>query len=121
MYQVFNANNSKLAQSSFDYIIACNWSAFAIDLNESTLVNQVSNRFQVDRPPCNVRFTNTEHVDSSLIQFDEYAIVDLTKSEELKNLLDFRGNLIDTSNSDDKGKFGLRWDIVITFLLGLTG
>merc|ERR1712180_335815 len=43
VHQVFNANNSKLAQSSFDYIIACNWGAFAIDLNESTLVNQVSN------------------------------------------------------------------------------
>merc|ERR1719367_1701351 len=33
VHQVFNANDSKLAQSSFDYIIACNWSAFAIDLN----------------------------------------------------------------------------------------
>jgi hypothetical protein len=39
MYQVFYANNSKFAKSSFNYIIACDWSTLAINLDESSFVD----------------------------------------------------------------------------------
>ena len=37
--------------------------------------------------------TDAEHVDGSLVQLDEHAVVDLPQTEQLQNLLDLGGHL----------------------------
>ena len=37
--------------------------------------------------------TDAEHVDGSLVQLDEHAVVDLPQTEQLQNLLHLRGHL----------------------------
>ena len=49
-------------------------------------------------PPGNVRINKTQQVEGCLVQANKHAIVDLAKSEELKNLADLRAHTIDTAS-----------------------
>lgn len=44
-----------------------NWMQEHTNLNESSFINQFTNRFQVWITPCNVRFSNAEHIDCSFV------------------------------------------------------
>lgn len=47
-------------------------------------------------PPGDVRLSNPEHVDGSLVQLDEHTIEDLAQTEQLQNFADLRADTIDT-------------------------
>jgi len=64
--------------------------------------------------------TDSQHVDSCLVQLDEHAIVDLPQSEQLQNLLDLWANLVDTPNSHDESQLRVSRDVKVASLLGLT-
>jgi len=64
--------------------------------------------------------TDSEHVLGGLVDLDEDSVVDLPQSEQLKNLLDLGGHLVDTTDPHDKDKLGLSGDIVVSLLLGIT-
>jgi len=64
--------------------------------------------------------TDLEHVLGGLVDLDEDSVVDLPQSEQLKNLLDLGGHLVDTTDPHDKDELGLSGDIVVSLLLGIT-
>ena len=64
--------------------------------------------------------TDSEHVLSGLVNLDEDSVVDLPQPEELEDLLDLGGHLVDTADSHDKGELGLSCHVVVALLLGIT-
>merc|ERR1712018_111474 len=108
-------------QSRFDKVVGGDGCPLTINLKVSTLVNELPNWLQVWYSPSDVRFANSKHIDGGLVQFDENTIVDLSEAEKLQNLADLWGDLVDTTNTHDKGQFGLGWDVEVASLLGLTG
>ena len=49
-------------------------------------------------PPCDVGVGNAEHVQRSLVQLEEDAIVDLPQAEQLHHLAGTRVHAVDTAN-----------------------
>lgn len=47
-------------------------------------------------PPGDVRLSNPEHVDGSLVQLDEHTIEDLAQTEQLQNFADLGADTVDT-------------------------
>ena len=64
--------------------------------------------------------TDSEHVLGGLVDLDEDSVVDLPQSEQLKNLLDLGGHLVDTADPHDEDELGLSGNIVVSLLLGIT-
>lgn len=54
-----------------------------------------------------VFFYLAKHVDGCLVKLDENAVVDLTKTQQLQDLLRGRIDTIDTTNAHHKGQLGL--------------
>ena len=63
--------------------------------------------------------TDTEHVLGGLVDLDEHAVVDLPQSQQLEDLLDLGGHLVDTADPHDEGELGLGGDVVVAVLLGI--
>ena len=53
-------------------------------------------------PPSNVRLSNPQHVDGSLVQLDEHAVEDLAKTEELEDFADLGADSVDTGSTRQK-------------------
>lgn len=85
-----------LAHFTFNNKVIGDGHTLTVVLDETAFVDQFADRFQVGVTPGNVGFGNTQHVDGSLVQFDEDTIVDLTQAEQLQNLAYLRGNLVNT-------------------------
>merc|ERR1719414_108523 len=117
---VFHTDDTELAQRLFDHVVGSDGFTVTIDLDMSPLVNQLTNRLQVWASPGYVWLTDSKHVQGGLVQFDKNAIVDLSQSEQLQNLLDLGCNLVDTTNPHDKGKLSITWDVVVSILSSLT-
>lgn len=68
------------------------------DQNENIFILQLKLYLAIRKalPPSNVRFSNPEHVDGSLVQLDKHAIEDLAQTEKLQNFADFGADTIDT-------------------------
>ena len=65
--------------------------------------------------------TNPQHVDGGLVQFDENTIVDLSETEKLQNFANLGGDLVDTTDTHDKGQLGFGSDVEVASFLGFTG
>merc|ERR1740128_1566621 len=81
------------------------------------LVDEVTDRLEVGASVGDVGLTDSEHVLGGLVDLDEDSVVDLPQSEQLKNLLDLGGHLVDTTDPHDKDKLGLI-SLLILVLLG---
>jgi len=66
-----------------DDAVVSDGDALLVDLGISSLVDQLTDGFEVRVTISNVRLYPTEEVDGAAIQFDENAIVDLAEAEEL--------------------------------------
>lgn len=73
-------------------------------LDITTFVDEFANWFQVRVSPCNVWFSDTQHVDGGFVQFDENTIVDLAQTEQLQNLTHFWCDFVDTEMQKQKQK-----------------
>merc|ERR1719340_605687 len=65
-------------------------------------------------------FTNPQHVNGGLVQLDENTIVDLSETEELQNFANLGSDLVDTTDTHDKGQLGFSADVEVARFLGLT-
>mmetsp|Transcript_25127 Transcript_25127/g.37179 ORF Transcript_25127/g.37179 Transcript_25127/m.37179 type:complete len:223 (-) Transcript_25127:51-719(-) len=91
-----------------------------IDLSKSTLVHELLNGGTGRDSISYIRLDKTKHADSSLVQSNKGSIVDLTKTEELHNLLGLGVDSDDTANTNDKSNLGLGRDVESSSGLGLT-
>jgi hypothetical protein len=93
--------------------------ALLVDLSESTLVDKLLDGGTGRVSVCDVRFDQSEHSDGGFVQLNESTVVDLTKTEELHDLLGLGGNSDDTANTDDQTQFGFGRDEKSAVDLGL--
>ena len=60
----------------------------------------------------NMLTADPEHGDGGLVELDEDSVVDLAQSEELEDLLDLGGDLVDAPDAHHEGQLRLGRDIV---------
>merc|ERR1712019_179312 len=117
--QILNTDDSHLAQLVLDDVVGGDWSSVSVNLDKSTLVDEIANSLQVGAPVGDVGLADPEHVGGGLVHLDEDSVVDLPQSEELEHLLDLGGDLVDTTDPHDEDQLGLSGDVVVTVLLGI--
>jgi len=92
--------------------------AGSVDLSISALVDKLSHVGTGGVAIGDVRLNNTEHVDSGLVKLDKHAVVELTESQELHDLLALGGELVDTSGSDNESNLGFSGNVDLSSSLG---
>ena len=93
--QVLHAGDAVLAEGFLNLAVAAETDALTLDAPEATLVAQHADGLQVRVAPGDVGLDLLEHVERSLVEADESAVVDLSQAEELENLTALRGNTED--------------------------
>jgi len=116
--EVFNADDVKFAEVVFDDLVVSDWDALVVHLSISSLEHQFLDALQVGVSPGNVRLDKSEHVKGRLVQLDEDAVVDLTKTQKLESFLHLGADLVDTTDTDDESKFGLGWNVEVVLGFG---
>merc|ERR1719437_318455 len=113
-------DSGAVSESLGDDLVGGNGDALLVDLSESTLVHKLldggSGRVSVSH----VWFDQSEHTNGGFVQLHKSGVVELTKTEELHNLLGLGGDSDNTANSDDQSQFWLSRNKETTFGLGLT-
>jgi len=121
MNEIFNTDDSSAAKNLLNEFVRDDGFTTEIVLGKTALVDQLTDTLQIWVTPGDVGLANTQHVDSGLIQLDKDAVVDLSQSEELKGFAYLRVDLVDTTNTHDKGQLGLCLNVVIALVSCLTG
>lgn len=131
--QIFNANDTLVAEHLLDHGVIRERNALLVHLTVATLVDELSNALQVRVTEHDVRLNLAKLVESRLVRLHEDAVVDLTEAKELENLLRLRVDVVQTTEAHDKDELVLRFDVEATlgtrftleahevgFLLGVT-
>ncbi len=90
------------------------------DLSEAALVDKLLRGLEVGVSVCDERLDKAKHLGGSGVDTHEDTVVDLSKTEQLKDLLDLGGNIQDTSDTNDKNKLLLVANEDLAFTLGNT-
>jgi hypothetical protein len=93
---ILNAENAVFAQSLFNDAVVSDGQALAVNLGEATLVNQFADSLEVGSTISDVRLNELQHLESGAVQLNEHTVEDLTKTQQLQDLLDLRADLVDT-------------------------
>ena len=116
---VFNTDDILLAKRSANHRVVGDGLSLLVDIDETTFVHKFLDCLQVGVTISDEWFDQTKHLDGSLVQTDEHAIVDLTKTEKLKNLSGLGVNTVDTANTDHEGNLGFGFTVEVSSFLGL--
>jgi hypothetical protein len=95
--QVLHTYNAVFAETVLDKLVVGKRDALLVDLAVTALVDELTDRLQVGIAIGNVGVDNGEHLRCSLREADENTIVNLEKTEELKDLARFRSDLVNTT------------------------
>jgi len=110
-------NVVSVAQLALDDEVVGDRNATSSVLDESTFVEQITSCLQRWIAIGDVRLGDTQHVERSLVKLDKCGVVDLTQAEKLKDLLDLRCDLVDTTDADNEGNLRSLWNVDISSLL----
>ena len=102
MDHVLNTVQTELSKTSGDNVVGGKGDTLATDLAVSSLVDELSGR--------NVGLDQSKHVDGGGVDLDENAVVDLSQSEQAKDLHNLRGASNDTANAHHENNLPLRRD-----------
>ena len=119
MNEVFDTDNTVLAKGLFNDSIVMDRDTLLLNLGISTLVDQFTNGLQVGGTVSDIGLNELEHFRGSLVQADKDTIVDLQQTQELKHLTRLGGNVVDTTDTDNKDQLFLGRNIVVTVGFGL--
>jgi len=95
MNQILHALDSIFPQRSYDQSIIRQRNTRAFDFTVSTLVDKTVDGLEIGFAISDVGFNNMKHFLSGFGKFDEDAVVDLEKPEELQYFSGFRSSLVD--------------------------
>jgi len=116
--KVLNAGNTLLAESSLNNGVVIDSGTGPVDLTVATLVDKLADGVTSGVAVSHVRLDHADHVDGSTVELHEDAVMELTKTKELHNLLLLGWQLVDTSGTDNERNLGLGLDVEVAGLLG---
>jgi hypothetical protein len=116
--QILNADDTVLAEVGLNKSVIGKSNTLLGDLSISTLVNELADGLEVGVSVGNPWLDNLQHLKGGLGHANEDTIVDLEKTEELKDLARLWCNLVDTLDTDNEDQLLLGWDVEGTLLLG---
>jgi len=116
---VLDGEDTVFAKVLFNDLVRRKSNSLLVDLSVSTLVDEFSDGLQVGLTVSDVGLNSEKHLRSSLGDLDEDTVVDLEKTEELKDLARLRGNVVDTLDTHDEVNLGLSGDVEVSVSLGL--
>jgi len=106
-------------ESTLNEGVVSDGNTLLVELEESTLVDELADGLKVGVTISNVRFNETKHVNGGLVELYKHTVVDLTEAEELQDLAGLWGNGVDTADANNKGQLSLGRHIKVTGSLGL--
>jgi len=118
--QVFDANDVVLSENLFNDLVRSDRDSLLVDLSVSSLIDQLRDGVSSGVSESNIRLDLLDHVKSSSVNSDEDSVVDLSKSEQLKDLFGLRSHIVDTSDSDHKDASRFSGDVERTGSSGLS-
>ncbi len=95
-------------------LYASDFDALLVHLTVTTLVDELSNALQVRVTKHDVRFHLAELVERRLVRLHEDTVVDLAQTQELKNLLRLRVDVVKTAEAHHEDELILGFDIETT-------
>ena len=107
---VLDAVQAELVKTSSDNVVGGKGNALSTDLAVSSLVDELSGGLKVGVSVGNVGLDQSEHVDGGGVDLDENTVVDLSQSEQTKDLDDLGGASNDTADTDNKHDLSLGGD-----------
>ena len=97
--QVLHAHDAIFAQVGLNERIVGQRDPLLLDLPIATFVDQLTDGLEVRIAVGDIRFNDLEHLQSGLGEANKDAIVDLQKTQKLKDFTRLRCNLVDTTQS----------------------
>ena len=94
--EVLYASEADLAESSLNNGVVSKRNSLAIDLAISSLVDKLSDQTLSRVAVGNVGLNSSDHVPGSLVESNEHSIVELSQSQELKDLFAGGVKLVNT-------------------------
>jgi hypothetical protein len=107
---VLNAGDTELAEVGLDELVVGDGQTLLVDLSVTALVDKLADGLQVGVSVSDERLDDLQHLAGCLGKPDEDTVVDLEKTEELEGLALLGVDLVDTLDTDNKGKAGLSGD-----------
>jgi len=108
--QILHAGQTLFAEVVFDNFVVGKWDSLAVNLGETTFVDELGDQFLGWVSVGDEWFDLAEHVSGGLADADEGGVVELTESQQLEDLTDDGGKVVDTSDSDDEVDLWLIWN-----------
>ena len=118
--KIFNTDDVVLAERLFNNRVISDGDTLLVNLSISTLVDQTTNGLQVRVTVGNIRLNQLKHLRGSLVKTNKDTIVDLQKTQKLKNLTRLGSNVVNTTDTNNKDKLLLGRNVVVTLSLSLT-
>lgn len=118
--EVLHGDNTVLTEGSGNELVVSKGDTLLVDLTVTALVEKLADSGVVGVTVGNVGLNKSEELLGGLGDSEEDTVVDLQKSEKLEGLSGLGGNLVDTLDTDNKDKLGLRGNVERTVSLGST-
>ena len=96
--QIFDTHATFLLQVVFNDHIVGDRDTGTVDLQETALVDHVTDSLEGGGTVSDIRFHLSQHVKGGRVNTDESSVVDLTESQETEDLSDIGVELVDTKN-----------------------
>jgi hypothetical protein len=116
---VLDTDDTVLAKGLLDDSVIVERDALLVDLTVTTLVDEFTDGLQVRSTVGDVGLNQLKHLSGSVGETKEDTVVDLEKTEQLKDLARLGSNVVDTLDTDNKDKLGLGGNVEVTVGLGL--
>lgn len=94
--EVLHAVNTLGAELTSDDAVVAEGDSGSVDLTVTTLVDELGDGGTAGETIGDERLDHSDHVPGGLVELDEDGVVDLSKSEELHDLLGLGSKLVDT-------------------------
>lgn len=116
--KVLNAGDTEFAKDLLDDRVVVYGNSGAVNLSVTSSVDELLDGGSGGVAVGNQGFNVSNHVHGGLVQSYENTVVELAESEKLQDLLLFGGELVDTTDSDNKGDLGLTFNEEVASFFG---
>jgi hypothetical protein len=117
---VLSSVDTKVSEILRDEGVVSQGDSGSVDLQVTSLVNQLADSSQRRMSECDIRSNSSEHLRDGTVDLQEDAVVELLESEELQDLSRLWGHLVDTDESGSEQELGFGLNEEVAAGSGLT-